>query len=394
MTFTSVGLPALEDLAPIDQAEHARMCSRIVRVLQEEGGYMDFERFMELVLYEPELGFYQRETGQFGDEGSFTTAPEMGPLFARCLAQPCRQVLDEVGGVVLEVGAGRGTLACDLLLALQSAGALPDEYLILERSAALRRRQSALLDPLDEPLRGRVRWVNEAPEMRGIVIANEVLDALPVQRFEVFADDVRPLGVTLDGGSFQWRTGPSDRDLTAWYEELRGSLFELLPVGYRSERCRQLASTMARFCGPLERGVVLFVDYGYTRATYYHPQRTDGTLMCHFKHRAHSDPFVFAGLQDVTASVDFTAVARVGEQLGMTVAGYTSQTWFLLGCGLQAVLASLRAGEFTRQAQVAKKLLMPGEMGERVHALALARGFEQPLEAFALRDRSGRLASD
>ncbi|MBT6274551.1 MAG: SAM-dependent methyltransferase [Chromatiales bacterium] len=400
MTYVATQLPELASLDPARQHRSERLRRQICAAIDVAGGVIPFSQFMDSALFEPGLGFYASDTPPIGPAGGFWTAPEMGPLFARCLASPCRQVLETLaGGDIMEVGAGTGALARDLMLALDAQHtdqreALPGEYRILERSETLRTVQQRTLAELPAHLRDRFRWIDVALPMRGVVIANEVIDALAVDRFEVVDGAPRPLGVAHDGADFRWQLLDGDDAAEAkWFASIQPELFGPLPDGYRSERCRTLNQALEAFCGPLERGVALFVDYGYLRSNYYHPQRTDGTLMCHFEHQAHADPFALVGLQDLTASVDFTALAAHARAQAMTVAGYSSQTWFLLGCGLEKILSDVAAGSPLPlgAVQAAKRLLMPNEMGERVHALALAREFTRPLDAFALRDLRQRL---
>lgn len=398
MTGVKLALPALAQLPAERQASSAALTARLVERIAAAGGALGFERFMEALLYEPELGYYMRDADPFGAAGDFITAPHSSALFSRALAAPCAAVLQGLGtGLIAEIGAGSGVMARDLLLELHRRDELPDEYRIVERSPALVGRQRAILASLPERARARVRWRDHLGRMDGVVLANELLDALPVQRFVVGREGARPLLVGWQHGGFHWVEGEPDAELDAWYAALCAELPVPLPRGYRSERCPGLDRAAQDFCAPLRRGLAIFLDYGYPRQEYYHAQRLDGTLLAHFEHRAHADPFVLVGQQDVTASVDFTAFARAATARDLAVCGYTSQAWFLLGCGFDALLSeTMQAlGPGTpgalAEAGAARRLLLPGEMGERVQVIGLTRGLDSVPGVFRLRDQRGRL---
>jgi len=373
-----------------EQALSARLQQRIREEIAAAGGAISFARFMELALYAPELGYYAAGKQKFGAAGDFTTAPELGSLFARCLARPCQDILAELGGGdILEVGAGSGALATDLLLELETLGALPERYLILELGTELRARQAETLRDRAPRFLERVHWLDRLPAgVRGIVLANELLDALPVERFKVTEAGIHRLDVAWENERFAWREEPADEPVRARIEPLA------LPPGYLSEINLRAEAWVRSVADVLQQGVMLLVDYGFPRAEFYHPQRTHGTLMCHYRHRAHDDPLVLVGLQDITAHVDFSAVAEAGTGAGLVLAGYTSQAAFLIGCGLEKLAASsdpeaVRAHlDLTRQI---KTLTLPHEMGELYKAIALSRGLREPLPGFALHDRRGRL---
>jgi SAM-dependent MidA family methyltransferase len=385
------------ELAPLSaaEAEHeTRVVARIRAELATAGGWLPFSRYMELALYAPGLGYYAAGAHKLGAGGDFVTAPEVSPVFGRCLATQAGEVLATLGGGdVLEIGAGSGALAAELLAALARSGSLPARYLILETSPELKARQRATLAALAPALAARVGWLERIPaeRFRGVVLANEVADALPVERFAIGAGGVLAEGVVDDGGRFAWARRPADARLAAEVAALGVEL----PVGYVSELCAVLAPWLAAVTAPLEAGVALVVDYGATRAEYYAPSRAGGTLACHHRQRRHDDPFVNVGLQDLTAWVDFTRLAEAAVAAGLRVAGFTTQAHFLLANGFAEHLAALRAGlgpaHEPLAAGAALRLVLPGEMGERFKCLALARGYDAQLTGFALRDFTATL---
>lgn len=367
--------------------EHSRrVAARVAEHISRAGGWISFADYMDLVLYAPGLGYYSAGARKFGAAGDFITAPELGPLFARCIARFAAGVLshrDE--SVILEIGGGTGALAADLL---ESLGAhVPDRYLLLETSADLRERQRETLRARVPALMNRIEWLDRLPRnIRGLVIANEVLDALPVERFTIDRDQALCQGVCIDGGP-RWAARPAAPALRDAVADLRRELPEPLPEGYTSEFClRQPAWTRA-VAGCLGQGAVLFVDYGCTRRDYYHPQRAGGTLGCHYRHRWHTDPFLYPGLQDLTAWVDFTAVARAAEQVaGLEVAAYTTQASFLIATGILETLGSAPDGPDPRLAGQARRLLMPGEMGDHFKVLLLTKDLRLSGSVCGLRD--------
>ncbi len=391
---------ALRDL-PRPDPDAAAHCERLRELIRAElaaaGGSLSFARYMELALYAPGFGYYSAGARKFGAEGDFVTAPEISPLFGRCVARQCRQVLELTGGGdILEIGAGTGALAADLLGELEHLGQLPERYLILELSGELRERQQALLRERLPHLLPRVRWLERLPEpgFQGVVLGNEVLDAMPVHRFRWTQQGVYELRVAWEGDDFGWRAEPAEPRLADAVAALHAEVGEAWPDGFESEINLGLAAWVRSLGERLARGVVLLVDYGYPRREYYHPQRAMGTLVCHYRHRAHADPLLLPGLQDITAFVDFTAVAEAAVAADLSVAGYTTQAHFLLGCGLGELLAASDPADaqrhltLTRQAKI---LTLPGEMGERFKAIALARGIEAPLLGFVLQDHRYRL---
>ena len=371
----------------------SELAARIREEIEAQGGAIPFSRFMDICLYAPGLGYYRNAAPKFGPAGDFVTAPEISKRFGACLSRQVAQILDGVpDGVVLEVGAGSGRLAAQILHSLAASGVAPP-YLVLEPSAELRRRQAKHLH--EQGLDGRAEWLDDLPDsgLRGVVIANEVIDALPVSRLEVTGDEVREAHVGWSGGAFhfEWRT-PSTTLEHAW-EGIRGDIESPLPPGYLGEVNLAAPAWVESMAARLERGLLLLLDYGYPRRELYHPERSAGTLACHYRHRVHYDPFFRPGLQDLTAHVDFTALARAGEAAGLEVAGFTTQAEFLLASGLLEEGDGLEVGSeaYLRFTQEVKRLTMPAEMGEAIKVLALSRGIEGPLLGFSGRDHRPRL---
>jgi len=333
-------LPALSP----DEQRHSEAVEALIRTeLATSGGWLSFERFMELALYAPGLGYYSAGSRKLGSGGDFVTAPEVSELFGRCLAGQCAQVLRATGGEILELGAGTGSLAAALLQALDDAGVLPERYAILEVSGDLAARQRARLAALPPHLRERIVWLERLPPapLRGVILANEVADALPVRRFRLSGGAACELGVALaPGGTLEDAERPPDADLAQACAAILGALPLALPDGYTSEVNLRVAPWIASLGDCLERGVVLLIDYGLPRAHYYHAQRAAGTLRCHFRQRAHDDPFVNLGVQDITAWVDFTRVAEAASLAGLEVSGFATQAAFLLALGLERAVAA------------------------------------------------------
>ena len=380
-------LPALS----ADEERHSEAVAALIRTeLAAAGGWLSFERFMELALYAPGLGYYSAGSWKLGSGGDFVTAPEVSELFGRCVAAQCAQVLRATGGQILELGAGTGALAAAILAALDAEGVLPERYAILEVSGDLAARQRARLELLAPHLRARVAWLEQLPQkpLRGVVLANEVADALPVRRFGLRGGMVRELGVALSvSGALHTAEGPPDTALAEACAALFGTPPRSLPEGYTSEVNLRIAPWIATLAGCLERGVVLLFDYGLPRSHYYHAQRVAGTLHCHFRQRAHDDPFINLGVQDITAWVDFTRVAEAATLAGLEVSGFATQAAFLLALGLERIVAAAPdAVSRARLAGEARRLVMPEEMGEAFKAMALARGYAAPLEGFTLQD--------
>jgi len=372
-------LPALT----VEEERHSRAAADLIRArVAAAGGWLSFQEFLELALYAPGLGYYSAGSTKLGAGGDFVTAPEVSDLFSRCVARQCADILSETGGDILELGAGTGRMAATVMQSLAEAGTLPDRYAILEVSADLSDRQRTRMEQLPRELRRRVVWLDSLPRtpLRGVILANEVLDALPFQRFEVRDGKAHEHGVVLDGDHFAWQAA------TAELTEAR-PLVESLPDGYVSEICPRIAPWIAGVGQCLERGALLLFDYGLPRAHYYHPQRTEGTLRCYFKQRAHDNPFINIAVQDITAWVDFTRVAEAAVESQLDVAGFATQAAFLLGTGIEAMTAEpADTVERARLAGEARRLLLPGEMGESFKAMALCRTLDRPLRGFAYQD--------
>ncbi len=380
---------------------HSEELQAVIRAqIGGAGGAIPFSRYMELALYAPGLGYYSAGARKFGADGDFVTAPELGPTFAACVATFASVAFAQLDGDVdfFEIGGGSGAFAEAALQEFARRGALPARYLILEPSADLRERQHARLRAaLDADVFARVHWLDGPPERewRGVLFANEVLDALPTPRFVVRGGEVYEEHVALSADGAPIRVDqPADALLRAAVRHVEHQLGAPLPEGYRSELLPQLPYWIQAVGGLLEDGAMLFVDYGYPRAEYYLPERRDGTLVCHRRHVANADPFALPGLQDITAFVDFTALAEAGVGAGFELAGYCSQASFLIANGLgeqlQAIEAIADPVERHRRTNEVKRLTLPGEMGERFQAMGFQRGVDMGL-AFAVGDLTRRL---
>ncbi|MCF7222143.1 class I SAM-dependent methyltransferase [Marilutibacter chinensis] len=397
--MTSLPPPDPDALAHSDRlAAHIR-----AEIQAAAGAAIPFSRFMELALYAPGLGYYSAGASKFGEEGDFVTAPELGPVFAACCAEALAPVMQQIGpeGLFLELGGGTGAFAEVVLKRLTELDALPDRYAILEPSAQLRERQRERLQRrLPPPLFDLVEWV-DGPfphDWQGVLFANEVIDALPTPRFAIVDGEVHEEFVVIDevgdGRGFARITRPADAFLTSAVRHIEQRLERRLPDGYRAELLPQLPYWIQAVSGGMKRGAMLFVDYGYPRGEYYLPERSDGTLRAFYRQHMHADPLLWPGLQDITASVDFTALAEAGIGAGFDFAGYCSQASFLMGNGLAGVLERIERiadeGERLRRTEEVKKLTLPSAMGERFQAM----GFEKDVEfgtAFLAGDLSFRL---
>lgn len=388
MTPVSADLPTPDTHA----LQHSqRLQDYIIDKITTAAGAISFHDFMHYALYAPQLGYYSAGAHKFGEGGDFITAPELSSLFAECLARQAQQVLKTLpDGIILEFGAGSGILAAELLLNLQALHCVPQEYWILEISPDLQQRQLKTLQQRVPDLVSRVCWLHQLPQTKfdGLVIANEVLDAMPVQRFCVEAEQVLEYYVALEGENFVWQTRLTpDKTLQILGEKLH----EHVPTPYTSERNPYLTAWLQGLSQCFASGVILLVDYGFPAREYYHPQRDMGTLMCHYQHRAHTDPLQLIGLQDITAHVDFTAVAIAAEAADLEVTAYSNQANFLLGCGLSEILlqhAEQDAKTYITLTQQAKILILPSEMGELFKVIALSRNWHEPLIGFVNDDRA------
>lgn len=389
----TISLPLLS----ADESEHSRkVVDRVRDAIDAGSGWISFERFMEIALYEPGLGYYSAGAAKLGSGGDFVTAPEISPLFSRCVASQCREILEHVSADgILEIGAGSGVMAADLLSELATRGCLPERYSILEVSADLRERQRETLAARVPQFIGRVHWLDRLPdEHRGVVVANEVLDALPVQRFRVRGTDINALGVTWQLGRLDWSETRADPPLDDAVRRIEANLGTPLPDGYTSEVNVRLGPWLGSIAAMLREGVALFIDYGLPQRQYYRTDRREGTLLCHFRHRFHDDPLINVGVQDIGAWVDFSAVAEAASSAGMSVAGFTTQAHFLIGNGIEQFLGSMQHEVLAARVQLARQamlLTLPGEMGERFKVIGLTKDFDRPLGGFSVRDLAATL---
>ncbi len=395
------GLP---DPDPESAAVSARLVQRIEAAIGAAGGWLPFDRYMQIALYEPGLGYYDGSRVKFGAPGDYVTAPEISPLFARALAVQLAQAFEQasVAPRVLEFGAGSGALADVLIAELARLGRAVERYSIVEVSADLRARQRTRLGAaggagaggsdecaVDRAVDCTVEWLAAPPSgFRGVIVANEVLDVMPVKLFVKRGGAILERGVVAAaGGGLAFGERPASAPLAREVACIEAQTVTL-PDGYGSEAGLAAQAWTASLAGWLEHGVALLVDYGFPRPEYYHPQRAMGTLMCHYRHRAHADPLWLPGLNDVTAHVDFSAIAAAGSQAGLDVLGYTSQSRFLLNCG---VLDLLARSPQPQQAAEAQRLLSEAEMGELIKVIAFGRGVAMPLLGFEHGDRTHRL---
>jgi SAM-dependent MidA family methyltransferase len=387
---------ALPQLTTEEAAHSAQLVHQIRNEIDAHGGWISFERFMEMALYQPGLGYYSAGAIKLGAAGDFVTAPEISPLFSRCLAAQCAEVFERLGsGDILELGAGSGIMAADILRELSVLNRLPARYMILEVSADLRERQQRLIAAQVPDLLGRVEWLDRLPRgLRGVVLANEVLDALPVQRFRIRGAQVSTVGVTWQLGRLDWSEVHAEAPLQAAVRAIEKANGETLPDGYLSEVNLRLQPWIRGLAESLEQGVVLFMDYGLPQRQYYRSERREGTLLCHYRQRFHDDPLINAGVQDIGAWVDFTAVADAASEAGLRVAGFSTQAHFLIGCGIEHYLADIAQREVIDRVQLARQamlLTLPGEMGERFKVLGLSANYEHALRGFGIRDLVGTL---
>jgi SAM-dependent MidA family methyltransferase len=376
---------ALPEPTPDARAHSDRVAAHVCGEIAASGGWISFARYMELALYAPGLGYYSAGARKLGKAGDFVTAPEISPLYGQTLARQLHQVMQAGFDDVLEVGAGSGALAATLLEELERSGKAPRSYLILELSADLRERSRDTLAARVPHLLERVAWLNRLPPaFSGVVLGNEVLDAMPVHVVRVHSGKIEEGGVGVRNERLDWSWRLASGELLEAARALE------LPDGFRTEIPLAARGFVRSLAGVLEKGVALFIDYGFPQKEYYHPQRGEGTLMCHYRHHTHADPFFLPGLQDITSHVDFSAVAAAAMAGGLELAGYTSQAQFLVNCGITEVMSRTPAEEGSRflpLANQANRLMSPAEMGELFKAIALVRGFPTPLLGFREGDR-------
>ena len=355
--------------------------------IANHGGWISFARYMELALYAPGLGYYSAGSRKLGAAGDFITAPELSPLFGRTLARQLAELLAQGVTDIIELGAGSGALAAAVLEELAALDQLPRRYRILEVSADLRERQQQRLRTRLPQFVDRIEWLDRLPDrLNAVVIGNEVLDALPVHRIRVNQGSIEELGVTAGGQGYAWATQPAADALAAAARQLS------LPDDYETEINLAAPALVSDLARRLDHGALLFIDYGFPAREFFHPQRNRGTLMCHYRHRIHEDPFLWPGLQDITAHVDFSAVAQARGALDLL--GYVNQAQFLVNCGITGLLAETPASDVARYAPLAaqaQQLLSPAEMGELFKVIALGRGIASPLSGFGRGDKSHTL---
>jgi SAM-dependent MidA family methyltransferase len=374
-----------------EAAQHsASLTASIRRDITAQGGWISFARYMELALYSPGLGYYAAGAHKFGEAGDFITAPELSPLFGRTVARQVAEIMAQSASNILELGAGSGKLAVDMLAELEQLGSLPDSYSILEVSADLRARQQTLLCEHLPHLLGRVHWLDELPEkFSGAVVANEVLDALPVHLVHWRDSALTERGVSASEHGFIWQERAiSDAHLLHAAQQIR------MRDDYVSEICLAARGLVNSLAQRLEQGAILLIDYGFGAREFYHPQRSSGTLMCHYRHHAHDDPFFLPGLQDITAHVNFTDIAECGIDAGLELAGYTSQAFFLINCGITGLLQDTspeNLRDYLPLSAQLQKLTSPAEMGELFKVIAFGKNLEDPLSGFTSGDLSRSL---
>lgn len=378
------------------QAQSDALCQLIRQEIHHQPTTsISFARFMELALYEPKWGYYTAGLDKFGKTGDFTTAPEISPLFAQCIGRQCQQVFANLGPAdILEIGAGTGQLAMDLLVFLEKQQNLPRTYQIVEISPSLRQRQQARLQQQIPHLFPLIQWLEDWPKdpIQGVVLANEVVDALPVHQFLWSEANLQEIRIGYEKGYFSYHLGSVNAPLLTDLDKLKARCFPEMET-YRSEVCLGLFAWMRQLSASLAQGLVLVIDYGFSVSEYYHPDRANGTLRCYYQHRVHDDPLCLVGLQDITASVDFSRLAKVALQAGLKVAGYTSQAAFLLNNDLLPLIEKCYDGvssmDVNRQVHL---LTSPNEMGELIKVMGLTRNCEFPqLNGFKLYDKRTRL---
>lgn len=371
-------------------AHSQRVAQHILACIQQQGGRIPFSQFMQLALYAPGLGYYMAGQSRLGRGGDFVTAPLLSPLFGQTIAESLREPVQELG-VVFEIGAGTGELAVQLLQTWQQLGCLPKQYFILELSPDLQQRQQQYIQDKLPELTHCIHWLSSLPEAawQGVIIANEVLDALPVERFRITDQQTIEQAYVRDNSSLMLEYAPPEPALQAWYRDTLQDIWPL-PSGYTGEVCLWLAPWLKSITEHWQRGVALFFDYGDVRQMHYHQERSQGTLRCYYQHQWHEDPLQWPGLQDITADVDFTALAEAADALNLAILGFTTQADFLLECGLLKRMEALDLDAYHERA-AAHTLLMPQEMGERIKVMALGRNYERPLLGWSRGDRRHRL---
>ena len=385
--------PMLRPQMPVPESDaldaSRALTARIEAEIAARDGWITFARYMQLALYAPGLGYYTGGAAKFGPPGDFVTAPSLGPLFAQTLARQVAELVRRSAPHIVEFGAGGGELAGELLAELARLGCPLDRYAILEPGAELRDRQRAAIAKLAPEHLAKVEWLDQLPKrFRGVMIANEVVDAMPVHAIAWREEGIFERGVAIEGGKLAWAERPAYGEVLAAADALR------IAPPYASEIALAAHGWMRSVAESLELGALLVIDYGFPAHEFYHPQRSTGTLMCHYRHFAHSDPFLYPGLQDITAHVDFSALVAAGRSAALDVLGYATQSNFLVNCGITEVLERsdpADARRFAPLAATAQKLLSPAEMGELFKVLCVGRGDGGTLTGFARGERSHTL---
>ncbi|MFV9988998.1 MAG: class I SAM-dependent methyltransferase [Coxiella endosymbiont of Dermacentor nuttalli] len=383
----------IEDLPPPDPIAK-RYSNRLkLKIIEEitKQGPLTFAFYMYLALYSPGLGYYSAGAHKFGKVGDFVTAPEISPIFSQCVARQCYQILQDLhGGDILELGAGTGIMAVDILKALNDNQCLPNHYFILEISADLRERQKTRLQKDVPELFNRIVWLNQLPtDFVGVIVGNEIMDALLAHKFKVENNIIKEIYVDCKEGEFFWKIAdPSSSDLI-WQIENLGIDF---PDDYESEINLLLAPWIVSLADILKKGLILLIDYGFPRYEYYHPDRNRGTIACHYRHYSHFNPLIFPGIQDISIHVDFTTVAEVAARNRLIVAGFIHQAGFLINCDITSFASSPEnIVEHYQITQQIKRLTLPNEMGELFKVIALTRDYNSTLLGFTNGNQIARL---
>lgn len=384
----------LPEPTPDEIQQSQKLVEVIKQDIKEAGGWIDFERYMQLALYSPGLGYYSGGAQKFGEQGDFITSPEVSPLFAQTLSNPVSKLIDKIPELnIIEFGAGSGKLAADLLLALQENTTLPGKYFIVELSAELQQRQRETISKIAPDLLSRVQWLTKLPEsqVNAVVIANEVLDAMPVKRFRLYGKNIEELGVEIKDQQLELSYRQVDKKLAKKIDTLGIDRDECVYISELNEHIKPWIKSITQ-C--IEKGAIYLIDYGYPRSEYYSEERHMGTFLGYYRHRSIDAPLWFPGLQDLTAFVDFTEVAEAAIENGFDVDGFTSQGNFLLNCGLAEVVENTSTNSEIQRLQIVqqmKTLSLPGEMGERFKVIGLSKGLEENVPGFELRDFRYRL---
>ena len=376
---------------PVPTTEEHELSHKLIQQISKEiqqttQQTIPFRRFMEMALYEPQLGYYVAGKHKLGHQGDFTTAPEISPLYSRCIAQQCQPILTELGNKsadILEFGAGSGAMAAEILRYLDEQKMLPKQYLILEVSPDLIARQKQRFSHEIPNLVKHIQWITSLPKnFKGVILANEVLDAMPVDLFSIINNKVYEQHIGFDGTQLTVHDQPASNTLAAIIDDLS---IKPHSNSYTSEINPMISPWLHAIAESLTQGIMILIDYGYTRQEYYHPDRNIGTLLCYYQHRAHGDFLYYPGLQDITANVDFTAVAEAADKVELTVLSFTSQATFLIANGLEQHLIQALEYEPNKHYQYAQQvrtLTLPAEMGEHFKVMIVGKKINEGLLSF------------